>query len=206
MPFNLVGSLVNTGLQYQNLKYQKELQKEIFRREDNAVQRRVADLKAAGMSPVLAAGQGANAGPAIATQAPQLGQDTLADNVMKLITMKQQIDLSDSQIALNDANKIKSDADTQKALVEAKKVAADTRRINMEAGIRAQELADYGKTGVGPNASTAGKVFKDTVNVLDKSFEQSILLRKLNQGRKWYQETMNKAGRDVESWVKSQFK
>lgn len=202
MPFNLVGSLVNTALQYSNLKYQKKLQGDMFEREDNSIQRRVADLKAAGMSPVLAAGQGASAGPTIATQAPQIEQNRLAENVMQLIQMKQNIAQSDSQIELNKANAIKSDADTQKAMVEAKRAAADTRKINMEAGIRAQELADYGKTGVGPNASTIGKVFKDTVNVLDKSFEQSVILRKLNQGKNWYQENMNKAGRKVESWFK----
>ena len=33
----------NYNLQVENLAYQKDLQKEIFAREDNAVQRRVAD-------------------------------------------------------------------------------------------------------------------------------------------------------------------
>lgn len=61
----------NLDLQKQNLAYQKDLQKEIFAREDNAVQRRVADLQKAGLSPTLAAGSSAGAGSVVSTSAPQ---------------------------------------------------------------------------------------------------------------------------------------
>lgn len=65
----------NLSLQKDNLAYQKDLQKEIFAREDNAVQRRVADLKAAGLSPTLAAGSSAGAGSVVSTSAPQKKSD-----------------------------------------------------------------------------------------------------------------------------------
>ena len=61
----------NLDFQKQNLAYQKDLQKEIFAREDNAVQRRVNDLIKAGLSPTLAAGSSAGAGSVVSTSAPQ---------------------------------------------------------------------------------------------------------------------------------------
>lgn len=111
--YNFYNSQRNFEFQRENYEYQKALQRKIFRREDSSVRRRVADLKAAGLSPVLAAGSGADAGAVISTHAPQRDglQSDAANKIMSLVTMGNNIDMSltqrklmDSQIAMNNIN------------------------------------------------------------------------------------------------------
>ena len=89
---NLIGSALNYKAQQDNLAWQKNTQRDIFAREDTSIARRVADLEASGLSPVLAAGQGAGTGGVVSTNAPQLD---LPDTSMLAINMlKQEADIS----------------------------------------------------------------------------------------------------------------
>lgn len=73
-----IGSIINAGTGIYNsiqgnkrakeqFEYQKQLQREIFEREDSAVQRRAADMDKAGISKWLAAGDVASAGQVVGT-------------------------------------------------------------------------------------------------------------------------------------------
>ncbi|QCS36284.1 minor capsid protein [Capybara microvirus Cap1_SP_216] len=87
---NIYTSIWNKNATQANFEYQKALQQQIFEREDNAVQRRVADLEKAGLSKVLASGSAAGSGSVVATTPPRLdykanAQATL-QNVIDVMT------------------------------------------------------------------------------------------------------------------------
>lgn len=116
-----VSDIVNLGFSISNANYQKRLQKKIFQREDTAVQRRVADLKAAGLNPVLAAGSAAGSGGTVAVNTPQLSDPTdKLSMAYDLATMDKNLERTDADIMRTKADMLKTQkeievmGDTQK--------------------------------------------------------------------------------------------
>lgn len=195
----------NFGWQKDLANYQKDMQQTIFRREDNSVQRRVADLKASGLSPVLAAGQGAGAGgivkidsptsPDAPREAPQhqgYGKRPQLTQMMamyqELLKMKADITRSESENALINAQKVKTDADTKKSL-------SDAWRSSTEASIKQHDLKIYKDSGMPSNASEAGRTWRDVVggsqgNILKDA--KSTITEKLDWIRKKNEEQKQK--------------
>lgn len=87
---NMEIARANYLMQNKQFDYQKDLQKQIFAREDNAVQRRAADMEAAGLSKTLAAGGGAGAGSVVSTSAPQINYKAERNPLHKIASAVEQ--------------------------------------------------------------------------------------------------------------------
>lgn len=134
---NLDISKQNLGFQQEQLAYEKSIQQKIFDREDSSIQRRVADLRRAGLSPVLAAGQGADAGAVVKTSAPQQEQRQQTNfnvpkssSLLEMINTIKDISMTNAQMDLINAQKESVNADVVNKLENAKKIQSETNYLN----------------------------------------------------------------------------
>lgn len=97
------------------IDWQKKQQDIMYEREDTAVQRRTADLAAAGLNPVLAAGSAAGAGPVIKPNTPMQGASLKMDFMQKgleVANLKQELEnrKSTQYLIRNQAQKASNEA------------------------------------------------------------------------------------------------
>lgn len=183
---NAFGGVAQGYLNYEsakkNLRYQRELQNQIFAREDSAMQRRVTDLKAAGLSPVLAAGgSGAGAGAIVSTQAPQMsGLENLGKSIESALAVKnlelanQAIDKTAQENILIRKQQIKTDADAYLASANAKKAEADIRYIGLKSDQQKMDNDLQSKTGLPSSPSGPAKMYRDFYGIYDSLFNPDI--------------------------------
>ena len=131
----------NLAFQKENLEYQKDLQQQIFNREDTAYQRKVNDLIAAGINPAVAAtGSGSPAGSVVSTQAPhndmkyQAPLFNLGSAIDTLKSLKQIANIEEQ------TNVAKQQADYISSLK--KKADSETVKLGLENGFFSKTQAD----------------------------------------------------------------
>lgn len=95
---SLFGSLVNYGFNRDQFKYQKKLNDLLMQREDTAVQRSVADYQQAGLSPLNAVGNPAQAQTLSAGEAPQFDMNSVVQSALQAYQAKANVDLTQAQV------------------------------------------------------------------------------------------------------------
>ena len=122
----------NIYQQERQYDYERNLQKQVFNREDSSVQRRVTDLRRAGLSPVLAAGNGAASGAVVGVKTPQA--DDIAGRYSNLIQMANDIATSKVQRELMEEQKKAAEATANASNATADQIRWNTKWYKKQPG------------------------------------------------------------------------
>lgn len=155
----------NIAMQRETNLQNKQMQEIAWGREDNAVSRRVSDLRSVGLSPVLATGQAAQAGSPIKMEAPRQDTNYVGEAASGAINAA----LGMSQLS-------KTKIDNQRTAAEIGKIAADTTNVmkNTDAtsqNMRIQNIMTALQTGA-MKAQTAGTLLENIRKQYDNNLKK----------------------------------
>lgn len=131
----------NLDFQKDVFNYQKQLQREIFQREDNAIQRRASDIAAAGGNPATAweTGNGAQAGNIVGVDTPQQGNLDISNllnsslgQISGGIEQFMQFKMNDVQIKRMEADTSLINAEVITEAIRQKQIEMDTAKSEAE--------------------------------------------------------------------------
>lgn len=189
------GDAMNFGIQGSQSQYLKDMQVESWKREDNAVQRRVADLEAAGINPLLAAGSAAATSSPIQVGVPQVDLRN-AEGMSAMMRQGYENRLTQAQKDLNDqqywlfANKgnaevaaAKSNAKAAAENAESARIAKETAQYNLDKWrfwqLPTNAPSNLSMVAGGPDAvkgalAGTGNVLKGAMQGLIGGFEKGV--------------------------------
>ena len=151
---SIAGSIIGRNDQVNANDYQKALNASTMAREDNAIQRRVADLNAAGLSPTLAAGSSASSASFRSGETPTSNvgrgvyEGAMAANALK--AQQAQVGMTEAQTRLINAQVPGADAVSAMNIHDARLAGA-----NPHVSSRSSDLF----SGISRSISSVGKKF-----------------------------------------------